>query len=138
MYLLYVFMNAYAQLQIHNKNFRFLQMFLTYLAICLYLHIVVHFWIHVIAFKLFGRENCNRKRKNIKAVNYIVLILYVLLTSMLLYTTIVVLIRNQLNTDWSINSILNLSSLFIGTSVLYGKYISHYLKHFTEDANESN
>ena len=131
MSLLIFFINQSVQLQVKNKRIKFFQTFLTYLCICLFMQIKVHFFLHVIALKLFGRDDFNRKTKNVKAVNYIISIFYVLLISMLFYATGYIGMRYELNTEWNLKSVLKLSSLLIGTSICIIMYLFYYSKHFT-------
>ena len=93
---LVIFVSFLVEYQVRSESIKFVETFLTFLHICLFLLIAIPCGFHVLAFKLFGYRQFKRRAQGIKSMSYIESVIFMLLSSVLAYTIILVGISSEL------------------------------------------
>ena len=128
---LVIFISLLVEYQVRSESIKFVETFITFLHICLFLLIAIPCGFYVLAFKLFGYRQFKRRAQGIKSMSYMQSAVIILLSSVLAYTIILVGISNELKLNWNTVTVLDFCSLMIRLITLLTIYVLHYLKHFT-------
>ena len=123
--------------QIRNENFGFQYVIVTYLLTCILSHIVLHFSVHTIAYKLLRREQFAKKKTGILKKNYTILVILNIICSLLVYTLILNGLNNKRLKNWVFLASINLFSLVVSTIVFLTSYVVFYCKNFTKQSEHS-